>query len=89
MSDKSIDVGAGERVSGFLADEAVQAAFQELEVRYASDWRNGKTTDERELAWHRTQVLKDVLAQLKVVIGNGHMAQAALKAQARRSPVIP
>lgn len=89
MIDKGIEVAAGERVGGFLKDEAVQAAFGKLREQYRSELEDGPTAEAREIAWHRLKVLKDVLSQLEVVVGDGQMAQAALKAEARRSPIIP
>lgn len=89
MTDPTITVATGERVANLLADEAVRDAFEAVKAKYRHDLENGKTTDERELAWHRLHVFKDVIAQLKVVVGNGHVAQASIQAQSRKAPIIP
>jgi hypothetical protein len=66
----------GERVSAFVADEAVQRAFARLEGKYVQAWRDGATVEAREAAHARMCVVADLRIELQSVSDNGAIAKA-------------
>ena len=85
MTDREQFVENGKRAHELLQDEVLLAALEQTRQKYHSDWKNGKTTLDRENAWHRLHALEDVVNQLNVTVGRGQMAQAELDRQAARA----
>ena len=79
-------VSAGERVSRFLADEAVIAAFTKLEEKYIAEWKGSKTREERESLHAKVQVVEDVRTQLRAIVDNGTRAKHEVARQQAARP---
>lgn len=71
------EIRDGERVAAFLADPAVQAAFERLDKRLYEQFKTGKNPAAREAAWAQASALAMLQTELKATISNGEMAAHA------------
>ena len=60
-------------------DPAFSRAIALARQKIIEQWTTAPTTEMREALWHRWHAVTEVLDQLDVVEGRGHLAQAATK----------
>lgn len=73
-----------ERVERFLADAAVQAAFQRAEENIIARWKAAKTKDTREELHADLRAIDSIKSALHAVIGDGQKAKHEKEARERR-----
>lgn len=65
----------GERIEAFLADPAVQGAVDRLKLRYYDEFMNAPDAEISRVR-AKTQVLVDILTELRIVEHTGKIARA-------------
>ena len=65
---------------GLLKDEQWQALLETLRDKYIRAWQKATELSSRELAWHRTQVLEDLVHELEVASERPKFTQAQREA---------
>lgn len=59
------ELALGQFAAGVLKDERFTALITTLRDRYIHDWQQATEPVARELAWHRTKVLDDLVKELE------------------------
>lgn len=83
------EIRNGSRISAFLADKEVKAAFTRLRERYGEDWLTGESPMDREAIWHKRRALDDLERELKSVVEAGQRASHMREVRERRLPARP
>lgn len=59
------ELAMGQFAAGVLKDERFAQLITGLRDRYIHDWQQATEPTARELAWHRTKVLDDLVKELE------------------------
>jgi hypothetical protein len=85
MSEKSLEqqIAEGARVRAFLADPAVQEAFQRLNDRCFEEFKSSTTPAQREAIHAKLQAVDSLKIELSATDGRGTMAENAKRIEER------
>lgn len=70
-----MDLDRARRAQVLLSDTDAQAALTDIETASIARWRDAKTTDAREAAWHEINALTQFRAKLKTYASDLSFAQ--------------
>ena len=75
MDSENTEIDHGERVTVFLNDEAVKAAFARLKNQYVAQFAASKAGEEAMAVWSKMRVFDDILMELGVSVQRGAVAK--------------
>lgn len=79
-------IDAKDRVERFLADPAVQAAFEQVQKDLFEQWKKADTVEKREALHAQARASEEMSRALRVVIETGKRAQIESGRRGRSTP---
>lgn len=71
----------GERAAALLRDPLIEEAFDALEDKYVSGWKDSSSTERRETLFQMYQALMVVRGHLTEVVETGNLAKLEINFQ--------
>jgi hypothetical protein len=84
--EKQAEIEAGARVTAFLADPAVQAAFARAEKQAMDDIRSSETDDQMRAARAVLKAIDALQTQLRVTVDRGARTRVEVERAERGAP---
>lgn len=85
MADRETMVAQGQNARNLINDDTFQLAVAQARQKFTDEMLRGKSTAEREAAWHLIAALDRVETELQVIFGRGQVAQRELTRNASRT----
>ena len=73
----------GPQVRSFIASEAADVVFSELDARYFAEFKAALTDDDRRTAWAKSRALEDVWRTLQTVVDAADIAMYTAQRRAK------